>query len=106
MLGTIVNTCTIIIGSTFGHLAKRGIKEKYQTVMFQAMGLASLALGFNAVANHMPKSAYPVLFVVSLAIGGLFGTWLDLDGRFSRFVGSRSKEGDKGNLAQIGRAHV
>lgn len=100
MLGTIVNTCTIIIGSTFGHLAKRGIKEKYQTVMFQAMGLASLALGFNAVANHMPKSEYPVLFVVSLAIGGLLGTWLDLDGRFNRFVSSRSKEGDKGNLAQ------
>lgn len=90
MLGTIVNTCTIIIGSTVGHLAKRGIKEKYQTVMFQAMGLAALAIGFNAVANHMPKSEYPVLFIVSLALGGLLGTWLDFNGCFNRFVNSRS----------------
>lgn len=86
MLGTIVNTLTIIVGSTLGHFAKKGIKKQYQQVMFTAMGLAALALGFNAVSSHLPKSQYPVLFIISLAVGGLVGTLLDIDGRFQRAV--------------------
>ena len=30
MIGTIVNTCTIIAGSLLGSLLNRGIKEKYK----------------------------------------------------------------------------
>ena len=96
MIGTIVNTITIIVGSCVGHFAKRGIKEQYQKVMFTAMGLASLALGFNAVCNHLPKSEYPILFIVSLSVGGVVGTMLDLNGRFNRLVNHFSKS----NLAQ------
>ncbi|MBR3855295.1 MAG: DUF554 domain-containing protein [Bacteroidaceae bacterium] len=96
MIGTIVNTATIIAGSIIGHYAKRGIKERYQKVLFTAMGLSALALGFNAVSNHLPKSEYPVLFIVSLAIGGLIGTVIDIDGRFNRLVGRFSSS----NLAQ------
>ena len=91
MIGTIVNTITIIVGSCVGHFAKRGIKEPYQKVMFTAMGLASLALGFNAVCNHLPKSEYPILFIVSLSVGGVVGTMLDLNGRFNRLVNHFSK---------------
>ena len=86
MLGTIVNTTTIIIGSTTGALLKKGIKEEYSDVLFTAMGLASVGLGLNAVAQNMPKSVYPVLFIVSLALGGLIGTILDIDGAFKRLV--------------------
>lgn len=96
MIGTIVNTITIITGSVFGHFVKKGIKPEYQKVMFTAMGLASLALGFNAVSNHLPKSEYPVLFIISLSIGGLIGTMIDIDGRFKRLVSHFSTS----NLAQ------
>ncbi|MBO5225719.1 MAG: DUF554 domain-containing protein [Parabacteroides sp.] len=98
MLGTLVNTLTIIVGSTFGHFVKKGIKKEYQKVMFTAMGLASLALGFNAVSNHLPKSQYPVLFIISLSIGGLIGTVIDIDGRFKRLVSRFSSSNS--NLAQ------
>ena len=84
MLGTIVNTITIVTGTIIGHIAKKGIKEKYQQVLFNAMGLAAVALGFNAVSNNLPKSQYPVLFIISLAIGGLVGTISNLDGRFKK----------------------
>ena len=96
MIGTIVNTITIIVGSCVGHFAKRGIKEQYQKVMFTAMGLASLALGFNAVCNHLPKSEYPILFIVSLSVGGVVGTMLDLNVRLNLLVNRFSKS----NLAQ------
>lgn len=89
MTGTIVNTCAILAGSLAGSLLRRGIKPHYQQVLFTAMGLASLSLGFNAVCRNMPQSHHPVLFVVSLAIGGLIGTIIDLNGRFKRLVDRR-----------------
>ena len=95
MLGTITNTCTIIIGSIVGAVIKKGIRPEWQKVLFTAMGLASLALGFNAVCQNMPHSEYPVLFILSLSIGGLIGTMLDLDGRFKRLVDKISKKKDK-----------
>lgn len=96
MLGTIVNTATIVTGTIIGHIAKKGIKEKYQQVLFNAMGLAAVALGFNAVSNNLPKSQYPVLFIISLAIGGLAGTMLKLDERFKKL----SSRIGTSNLAQ------
>lgn len=96
MIGTIVNVCTICAGSMIGSILKRGIKEKYQNVLYTAMGLAATALGINAVVNHLPDSSYPVLFIVSLALGGLLGTALDLDGRFGRLVARHSN----GNLGE------
>ena len=97
MIGTIANVCTIIIGSVAGSLARRGIKEKYRSALFNALGLACLVLGANTAIKYMPQSEYPVLFIASLAVGGLIGTVLDLDGRFkkatSRIGGSNLAEG-------------
>lgn len=38
MLGTIVNTCTILTGSFVGSFLSRGISEKYKTALFDALG--------------------------------------------------------------------
>ncbi len=96
MIGTIVNVCTITIGSIIGSIFKKGIKEQYQNAMYTAMGLAACAIGMNGVVSHMSKSQYPVLFIVSLAIGSLIGTILDLDNCFQNIVNKRSKS----NLGQ------
>lgn len=93
MLGTIVNTCTILLGSIIGSIIHKGIKEKYQEVLFTAMGLAAFGIGINAICQNMPKSEYPVLFIVSLAVGGLIGTALDLQGRVDRLSEKFSKKG-------------
>lgn len=102
MVGTIVNTACILVGSLIGSFAKKGIKPEVQNVMYTAMGLASLGLGCNAFISHFGESEFPVLFILSLAIGGLAGTALDLDGRFKALVNSRSHEvaESKGGLAQ------
>ena len=100
MIGTIANTIAIIVGSTVGGTVRHGLKEKYQNVLFVAMGLAATGLGINAVVQNMPNSTYPVLFIASLAIGGVIGTGLDLDGRFNRLVNSRKKgKGGEGDAA-------
>ena len=91
MTGTIVNTCTIILGTILGTLLHRGIKEKYKRVLYDGLGLASVAIGLNATISHLPKSQYPVLFVLSMALGGVIGTRLDINGRFHRLVERRSR---------------
>lgn len=96
MIGTIVNTATIIVGGVIGALLHRGIKEQYKEVLYTGLGLASLAIGLNATISHFSKSEYPVLFIVSLAVGGVVGTALDIDGRFKRMVDRYSKQGEGG----------
>ena len=68
MIGTIVNTCTIIVGALIGAMLKKGIKPQYQTALFNAMGVVSLAIGLRAFITYMPQSQYPVLFIVFLFI--------------------------------------
>lgn len=86
MIGTIANTAAIVLGSSIGAVAKRGLGEKYQDVLFLAMGLAAVGIGANSIVKGMGESVYPVLFIASLAIGGVIGTALDINGRFDRFV--------------------
>lgn len=89
MLGTIINTATIVTGSIIGSLLKRGVKEEYHSALFNALGLACLALGFNACITRMGGSEYPVLFIISLAVGSLVGTMLKLDVRLNNVVGNK-----------------
>lgn len=96
MIGTIVNTGTVLAGSIIGSAVKKGIKKEYQGALFQAMGLAAIGLGINAVIQNMPKSEYPVLFIASLAIGSLTGTMLNLDEKFQKLANRNSS----GNLGQ------
>ena len=102
MIGTIVNATTIIVGSIIGSLLHRGVKEKYKEVLYTGLGLASLAIGLNATISHFPQSQYPVLFIISLAVGGVIGTALDIDGRFKRLVDKlqRGKKNNGNRLAE------
>ena len=97
MIGTIVNTATIIAGTIIGTFLHRGIKEKYKEVLYTGLGLASLAIGLNATITYLPQTQYPVLFIVALAIGGVIGTALDIDGRFKRLVDRHSQSAKTGN---------
>lgn len=94
MLGTIVNVGCILSGSIIGSFVSKGINEKYKTTLFDALGLATIGLGANAFVSNMPKSEYPVLFIASLAIGTVLGTWLDLNGKFQGLL-QKAKSGSK-----------
>lgn len=102
MIGTIVNTTTILIGSITGSIIRKGIKEEYKETLFDAMGLAAAGLGIHAVVQNMPKSNYPVLFIVALAVGSLLGTMLDIDGAFQRLVARFSGKGRLGEGLSTG----
>ncbi len=96
MIGTIVNTATIVTGTLIGSTIKKGLKPEIHSALFTAMGLSATGLGINSVVQNMPKSNYPVLFILSLAIGSLLGTTLDIHGKFDRLT----KRFSSGNLSQ------
>lgn len=96
MIGTIFNVIMILVGSTIGSLFKKGIKKEYHDVLMTAMGLVALAIGVNAIVQYMPLSTYPVLFIVSLALGGVIGQMLNLEEKFNNAVSKYSK----GDLAK------
>lgn len=99
MIGTIVNTCTILAGSMIGSIIKKGIKQQYQDALLNAMGLAAVALGINTLVQNLPNSQFPVLFILSLAAGSLFGYIVDLDKRFQNLTDRFASSGSS-NLAQ------
>ncbi|MEE1415629.1 MAG: DUF554 domain-containing protein [Prevotellamassilia sp.] len=84
MYAIIINAIAVIVGSAIGALFKRGIKEKYITVLNTAMGLCAIALGLNVAIESMQKTHYPALFIFCLSIGGLVGTLLKMDQRMER----------------------
>ncbi|MCQ2147118.1 MAG: DUF554 domain-containing protein [Bacteroidales bacterium] len=93
MLGTIVNTGCIIVGTLVGTLFKKGLSDKYRSTLFNAMGLACIALGCSTFTSNIAKSEYPVLFILSLAIGGVIGTALDIDGRVKKLTAKFAGDG-------------
>jgi len=100
MIGTIVNTCTIVAGTLVGVALHKGIKERYKLVLYDALGLACFAIGLNAAVTNMPKCDYPVLFIVAMALGAIVGVALDIDGRFKRLV-ERKSQGSEGGGARL-----
>ncbi|MBQ9948612.1 MAG: DUF554 domain-containing protein [Oscillospiraceae bacterium] len=103
MIGTLVNTGTILIGSLIGGLLKKGIKDKYRDALYNAMGLAAIGIGVNSICTNMPKSEYPVLFIVSLALGSLLGNIIDIDKGFNSLVGRFSKKESENGAPQLGQ---
>ncbi len=97
MIGTFANVGTIVAGSLIGGLFRKVMSDRLSEGLMNAMGLAAFGLGINAVVQNMPKSAYPVLFIVSLAVGCVIGTLLQLDRRVSALT---SRRDDGGNLGQ------
>lgn len=80
MLGTIVNSLAVIIGSLLGILLKNGINEKYKSTIMDGISLAVIVIGIVGGI----KSENMVLVIVSLAIGGLIGEKIDIEGRLDR----------------------
>lgn len=59
MYAIILNAVAVVVGSAVGALARKGIREKYITVLNTAMGLAAIVLGVNVAMEHMIKATIP-----------------------------------------------
>ncbi|MFI3238288.1 MAG: DUF554 domain-containing protein [Lachnospiraceae bacterium] len=103
MLGTIVNVLAVVIGSVLGILFKSGMKEKYREILMTALGLAVLFVGLSgALDGLLEADAVPMLYIVSLVVGSLLGTWIDIERRLESlgdFIEQKMK-GSESNISQ------
>lgn len=77
LLGTIVNTLAIILGSLLGIVFRGGIPNKYQVTIMQAISLAVILIGLKMAF----KTDALLLVIFSLVIGSIFGEFLKIEDR-------------------------
>jgi uncharacterized protein len=92
MIGTIVNTATVLLGGTLGVIFKNHIPKRFAGIFFQAVGLFTLVLGIKMALDGREI----LLIIFSLIVGSLTGEWLKLDKRIDQF-GDWCKKRVKGN---------
>ena len=80
MLAVLVNTLAVLLGSTVGLLARKGIPEKVSGAIMTAISLCTLYAGVSG----MLKGENTLVLIVSMVLGTAAGTLLDLDGALAR----------------------
>ncbi len=100
MLGTIVNAVTVIVGSLLGLLLKKGIPSKISDIVMKAVGLCVFYVGFTGAL----EGKNTLVMIISMAIGAVVGSLLDLDEKLQKlglfFEKKFSKSGEKGTVAE------
>ena len=81
MVGTIINTALILIGTALGLLLRRGIPERVRTALMSAMGLATVLIGLKGAMG----TSDTLCVILCLAFGGALGSALNLELRLEQF---------------------
>jgi len=93
MTGTVVNVCTVLVGSCIGLFFKNRLPEKIIHRVFQAIGLFTLYLGMSMALKGVDILA----IVFSLILGAIIGELLKLEEaieKLSHWLKSRLKFND------------
>lgn len=75
MLGVIVNTITVLLGSTVGLFCKRAIPEKITKAIMLAIGLCTIYIGVSGTLD----GENTLVLILSMVFGTAAGTAMDLD---------------------------
>ena len=96
-LGTIVNTVAVVAGGVLGLLLKNGVAKKFEAILMQALGLATVFIGAGGVLKYMLvvengalATRGTMLLIFSLVIGCILGQMLDIEAQMEK-LGIRLK---------------
>lgn len=96
-LGTIVNTAAVVVGGLFGLLLKNGIAQRFEKILMQTLGLATIFIGASGVLQYMLvvkegalSTQGTMLLIFSLVIGCVIGQLLDSEAKMEN-LGTKLK---------------
>ena len=96
-LGTIVNTAAIVAGGLLGLLLKNGVAKRFEAILMQALGLATIFIGASGVLKYMLilengsiATRGTMLLIFSLVIGSILGQLLNIEANMES-IGIRLK---------------
>lgn len=81
MIGTIINTAAVILGSSVGLIVRNRLPKRITERVFQAIGLFTLFLGIHMAS----KTENFLILIFSLVVGTIVGEMLNIDAAFNRF---------------------
>ena len=80
MLGVIVNTAAVLVGSIIGLIFKRGIPDRVARAVMIGIGLCSIYIGVSGSLS----GENILIEIAAIVTGAIIGTILDLDGKLCR----------------------
>lgn len=83
MIGVLVNTAAVIFGSIFGLIFKKGIPRKIAEAIMLGIGLCTLYIGISGTL----KGSNTLVLIISIVLGAIVGTALDIDKRINALGG-------------------
>ena len=75
MLGTIVNSLTVILGCTIGLIVKNRLTTKISDTIMSGLALCTMYIGISGALN----GGNTLIIVISIGIGGIIGEIIDID---------------------------
>lgn len=105
MLGTLVNTGTVLVGSALGLLVKRRFPPRVQEVAMQAVGAVTLLIGIQ-MGLAADSGRKIIIALLSLAGGAILGEALDLQGALDRLGQRLERRFARAGDGEFARAFV
>lgn len=91
-IGTIINVAAVLLGGGIGMLLKGGLRERYQQILMQALGVCTLFIGLSGTLQAMLQingdsleAGGSMLLIASLVAGSVLGEWIDIEKWMERF---------------------
>lgn len=100
LIGTLVNTATVIAGSLIGMCLGNILPERLRDTVMKGLGLCTVYIGVTGMFGS--KNA--LITIISVAVGAVIGELCDLDGHLNRLAERLErkfqKKGGKASLAE------
>ena len=97
-LGTIINTLAVLVGGVLGLLLKNGVAKKFEKILMQALGLATIFVGAGGVLKYMLvmengslATHGTMLLIFSLVLGCILGQIVDIEAKMET-IGIKLKQ--------------
>lgn len=100
--GVLVNVLTVVVGSIVGIVLKKQIPEKLTGAVMTAIGLCTIAIGIMGII----KGENQLVMIISMVLGVVVGTLLDIDGKLQKIGDKLQKKKSKGEKSSFSQGFV
>lgn len=102
LLGTIVNSISILLGTAIGILLPN-IPERMKKTIMQGLALTVIAIGISMAISDQKDI---LIIIVSMVLGALIGEWLDIEGWLNRMGKNLERRAKRFGGGQVAEAFV
>ena len=88
LTGSYIYVALIIVGGALGLLLKKGLPERVSDAVMKALGLCVIYIGIDGCL----EGSNALIAVVSMSVGTIFGSAVDLDKHMNNFASKVEKK--------------